>query len=292
MKTKNDASAESVESKKEGEQKKRKGLSDYKKTDLMQLPHDRLIPDYIEQAHKTHQTYRSRFRAIFGRGIEQEVLEKYFLDKWSAAEIAKYYNISQITVSKFLLDYIMRSYDDSKIEEMSALDSENHLGVLDSFFASVLYVAKDAAMNAIVQKKLRQELAAKIAGEGILEAVKDKNLMRAIEQSSARTERYANLAIKHLQTYLNLMEQVLNRQRDVALVRVLFDLLQRLEPEAHEKLAQALEQDEYAQAVLKSLPGTTLVSVFKRRQTPEDFAKKLEEDTEALLNTLQDIEDK
>ena len=271
------------------EKEKRKGLYSYNKEELMQLPHDKLIPKYLGEARKTS-SYRTRFRAIFGRGIEQEVLERYFLDKWSAAEIANYYGISNITVSKYLLDYIMKNYDDSRIEEMAALDSENHLGVLDSFFASVLYVAKDAAMNAVVQKKLRQELAAKIAEYGILEAVKDKDLMRAIEQASARTERYANLAIKHLQAYLNLMEQVLDRQRDVALVRVLFDTLQRLEPEVHEKLVKALEEDEYAKAVLGSLSGPKLVSVFKHRHNPEDFAKKLEGDAEIILETLKEAE--
>lgn len=267
---------------------KKKNLSSYDKEQLRQLPHDTLIPEYLDFAHKTP-TYRTRFRAIFGRGIEQEVLEKYFIDNWSVKQISEFYKISAITISKFLLDYLMRNYDDARIEQVAALDSDNHLGVLDAFFASVLYVAKDAAMNAVVQKKLRQELAAKIAEKGIIEAVKDRDLMKAIEQSSARTERYANLAIKHLQAYLNLMEQVLDKQRDVALVRVLFDILQRLEPEVHEKLVKALEDDEYAQAVMKSLPGSALVNVFKQRATTTDFSEKLEKDAQVLLDTVRDI---
>jgi len=265
--------------------KKDPGLSAYDQAELMKLPHDKLIPAYLDELY-SNRARRRKFYGLFNKGLERDVLEKYFVDGWSASQISQHFGVAPMTVSKFLLDYIMRNYDDSRIEQIAALDSENHLGVLDSFFASVLFIARDAAMNAVVQRKLRKELAEKIAEEGVLEAVKDRDLMKAIEQTSARAERYARLSIEHLKAYLSLMEQVLDRQRDVAMVRILYDILQRLEPEVHEKLMKALEEDEYARAVLQSLPGTKLVSVFKYRQSPDEFKTKLERDAALMLEAV------
>lgn len=282
-----------------GDNKKRKkkspGLAAFDKEVLRQLPHNELIDSYLEQSYSDPEFMR-KFGKFVRRKIDRDILTKYFIEGWTSKRIAQYYGISDRTISKFLTDYILKHYDDSRIEMIASLDADNHLGVLDAFFSSVLFVAKDAAMNAIVAKKLREQVALKMAQEGVLETAKDVDLMRAWENVSRKTERYAKLANEHMKTYLSLMERVLDKQRDVAMIRVLYDVLQRLEPTVAEKLMEALNEDEYARAVFQSLPGPKLMSVFQYRHNPDDFKTKLQRDAEKIMEAASlaaeiDIED-
>ena len=270
----------------DAENTKKVTLKSFRRDDMRKMDHPVLIDKYLEEA-KKDKKFRGRFRSIVSRGLERDILEKYFIEGKSVESISEEVGISHPALSRYLIDYLMRNYDDSQVEKISVLQADNHFTLLDSFFASVLYATKDAAMNALFAAKIREELAKSIAQKGIIETAKDKSLMRAWEQASQKIERYGKLANEHLKTYLSLMEQVLDRQRDVAVVRVLFDLLQRLEPEVHERLVEALQKDEYARAVFDSLPGESLVNVFTIRHNADDFSAALEEKAKAITEQAQ-----
>ena len=262
-------------------------LNDFDKKEIKKMPHRQLIKTYLERV-KSDEEYKKKFSAIFKRdALPREILIKYFIYNWSVQSIAETYSLSNTVVSSFIVDYLMTHYDDSKVEQVALLDSESHLGVLDAFFASVLYVSRDAAMNAIFARKIREEIAKSIQEHGVLPTAANKELMKAWKEASEKTVKYAETQTKQLQTYMNLMEKVLDMQRAVAFVKIMYDKLRQYLPEeAVEELNAALQEDEYAKAVLNSLPGNRLVKVFKQRQSEEGFLQELQDGEDILLDYI------
>lgn len=225
------------------------------------IDHKSAIPAYLGATKED-----GKFITLREKDLEEEILTKYFIEGWTATQISKNYGISKSTVTDFINDYLLHNYEDDKVELISILDSESHLGIMTTFFANVMFLAKESALNAIFARKLREAIADSVATKGVLETAKDRELMLAWNEVAQRTEKYGNLASKQMDTYVKLMEQVLDKQREVAFVKVLFDLVQKLEPSVAEKLYRALAEDEYARAVLESLSGENLLKTFKARR--------------------------
>ena len=107
--------------------------------------------------------------------------------------------------------------------------------------------------------------------------------LRAWTEVTGKLDKYGSMSIKQTETYLNLMEKVLDKQREVAFVKILFDLFQKADPSIIEKVNKALEEDEYAKAVLESLSGEALIKTFRTRKEaatifdPDSF-ERLQED--------------
>lgn len=208
---------------------------------------------------------KTRFNSIRVQGLEKEILRQHFIEKKTVTQLSDLHGISSGTITSYILDYKLANYDDSVIEETALLDSENHLGVMTMFFANAMYLAKEGAMLSVMARKTREEIARKMSEEGTLEVFKDENLMRAWTEINKRTSDYTANSSKTMETYLKLMEKVLDKQRELAFVKVLFDLVQKLEPRVAEKLHDALVNDDYARAVLQSLSGEALLKQFTAR---------------------------
>lgn len=221
------------------------------------------------------------FNSIRVKGIEKDILKEHFIEKKSVSQLSHKYGISQGSISGFLLDYKLANYDDSMIEETALLDSENHLGIMTMFFANAMYLAKEGAMVSILAKKTREEIARKLAKEGAMEVFKDTDLMNAWSEVNRKTAEYTSNSGKTMETYLKLMEKVLDKQRELAFVKVLFDIVQKLEPRIAEKLHNALVNDDYARAVMQSLSGEALMKQFNSRQ--KESIPEIGSYTESLL---------
>jgi len=221
------------------------------------------IPKYVDLVKSYTE---KRFKVIRSQGIEEEILNKYFIEGWRATDISAKYNISVGTISSFVQDYLLSNYEDSQVEQAAIIDSENHLGIMTSFFSNVFFLSREASLNAMFARKLREEIAMHIAENGAIETAKNRDLMMAWDRVTDKTVRYGDSAIKQMDTYVKLMTEVLDKQKDIAFVKVLFDTLQKLEPKIVEKLQKALAEDEYARAVLESLSGEMILKTFKARK--------------------------
>lgn len=230
------------------------------------INHEKTIPTYVERV-KTYPT--TKFRSIRSQNLEEEILHKHFVEGWKVPQIAEKYNISVGTVTSFINDYLLANYDDSLLEETALLDAHNHLGIMTTFFSGAFYVAREMAMTAIFARKLREELASYLAKHGVIETAKNRDLMQAWNDITNKTVQYQNLATKQMETYVKLMEKVLDKQREVAFVKVLFDLIQKADPTVVEKLHAALEEDEYARSVLESMSGEAILKAFRARRKGE-----------------------
>lgn len=231
-----------------------------KKTTIV---HSEKIPKYVNSILANS---KKTFGAISKLGMEKELLEKYFVEGWKVSQISDYYGISANTLTNFYNDYLLENYDDSQIEAAAIIDSENHLGIMATFFSGAFYISRELALTSILARKLREEIAQSVSKYGALETLKDRDLMRAWTEVSSKLEKYGAISIKQTETYLNLMEKVLDKQREVAFVKILFDLFQKADPSVIEQVNRALEEDEYAKAVLESLSGEALIKAFRSRK--------------------------
>lgn len=220
------------------------------------------IEVYLEDFRKSHSR---EFRLLVTQDIDRDILHDYFVNKNTVKQIATKYGVSYGTISSFITDYRLANYVDGDVEESAILDAENHLGIMTLFFANAMYLSKEAALTSILARKLREEIANKVAQDGVLNTLTDKDVMSAWSEVSKKTMDYSANAGKFMDTYLKLMEKVLDKQRDLAFVKVLYDIIQKLDPSTAEKLNEALVDDEYARSVLSSMSGEALLRVFTAR---------------------------
>ena len=205
------------------------------------------------------------FHMIRQKGLEKEILYNHFVNKKTIRQLSEEFGLTPGTISGFITDYKLKNYDDTTIEELALLDSENHLGIMAMFFSNAIYLSKEASLTSVLARKLREEIAMKVSEEGVLSVAKDKDMMAAWGEISKKTLDYSANAGKFMETYLKLMEKVLDKQRELAFVKVLYDVIQKLEPEVAEKLHEALANDDYARAVLQSMSGEALLKHFMDR---------------------------
>lgn len=239
--------------------------------------HDIAIPEYVQ---KLKEKPTNKFKVIRAKGFEENLLQDFFLNGMKVRELSEKYGVATGTVSVFLNDYLMSNYDDSKVEETAIMDSTNHLGIMSTFFANVMFASRESAMNALFARQLRDEIANSMSTRGVLETAKDKDLMYAWNDVAVRTEKFSNVATKQLDTYLKLMEKVLDKQKEVAFVKILYDLLQKLEPKVVERLNKALSEDPYAKAVLESMSGENIIKNFQLRKEGKLLTEKQLHDIE------------
>lgn len=195
----------------------------------------------------TQRTHKSIHRA----NLCEKVLEDY-VRGLSIYEISKNLNISTSIIHKLLTDFYLYVFDDERLQELNFLENKNHLGVLFSFFNSVFNLSKEITFDAIFSKKLREKIANYIAEQGFDETLNNKKLMHAWRESIKRKETLLRLAIEQTNTYLNLIEKVLDRQREIAFVKAIYDALSEIDPSIAGKLYEKLERDEYARALLET----------------------------------------
>lgn len=228
--------------------------------------HERAIEVYVEEFKKSG---RKDFKNLVAQGIEKDILRAHFVERKTIKQISEEYGISAGSVSSFITDYQLANYVDANVEEAAMLDAENHMGVMTLFFANAMYLSKEAALTSIMARKLREEIARSISEIGAIETAKDRDLMTAWSDVSKKTSEFAKNASSYMETYLKLMEKVLDKQRDLAFVKVLYDIVQKLDPTVAERLNDALMEDDYAKAVMTSMSGEALLKIFTSRSKGE-----------------------
>jgi hypothetical protein len=62
--------------------------------------------------------------------------------------------------------------------------------------------------------------------------------------------------------YLNLLERVLDKQREAAFISALYRVMSELDPETAYKLQEALYRDEYARALLEASSTEELIAIL------------------------------
>jgi len=214
-----------------------------------------LDKDSLEEAINEFSTLEQtikRHRSLSQKDLVHTVLEDYTIKNIPISEISKRYSISTSIIHKLLTDFYLWYFDDDKLQELIFVEPSSHLGVLYSFFNSVSLLSKEVAFNAAFSKKLREEIAKSLTEQGLIPTLDNKKLMFAWRDSIRRHEILLKLAIDQTNTYLSLMEKVLDKQREVAFVKALYEVLADLDPSVAARLYEKLNQDEYARALLES----------------------------------------
>lgn len=209
------------------------------------------IKEKIEEFASLPETTKNH-RTLSKRNLIKTILEEYTLNNLSINQISEKYDISTSFIHKLLQDFYLYYFDDNKLQELTFAEPSSHLGVLYSFFNSVVALSKEIAFNSVFSKKLREKISKLLAEEGIEKALENRRLMNAWRDSVKRNEVLLKLAIEQTNTYLNLIEKVLDKQREIAFVKAIYDVLAELDPPTAAKLQEKLYQDEYARALIES----------------------------------------
>lgn len=213
-------------------------------------------------------------RALSKRGLIKTILEEYSINNKSINVISDEYGISTSMIHKLLQDFYLYYFNDEKIQELSFFDAKSHLGVLYSFFNSVVALSKEISFNAIFSRKIREKIAEILSQEGLEKTLENRKLMNAWRESVRRNEILLKLAIEQTNTYLNLIEKVLDRQREVAFVKAIYDVLAELDPQTALKLQERLYEDEYARALLEATSLEDFISlVINTKKSIKELSK-------------------
>jgi hypothetical protein len=208
---------------------------------------------------------QARFEEIHRRAIGDDIARDYLERGEAIPRLAQRYKLPKDTIYAWIIEYQQKRYTDARVTEMALLDVGSHISVIGQFLANAHYLSRETAFTALFARRVREEIADRIAREGLLAAVTDEPLMKAWTLSERKLVSFSNLSPKYLDSYVKLMKETLDMQKEVAFVKVLYDLVARLDPDVAQKLQQTLREDEYARAVMESLSGEELVSVFKQR---------------------------
>lgn len=193
-----------------------------------------------------------KHRSLVEKGILKDILKLYILENEPIHVIANKYNISTSVIHRLLEHFYLFYFDDNKLAELSFIEPSSHLGILYSFFTAITSLTKEIVFNAVFSKKIREELARALAEDGLIKTLENRKLMLAWKENIRRNEILLKLSVDQMNTYLNLIEKVLDKQRELAFVRAVYETLAELDPETAARLYDKLMQDDYARALVET----------------------------------------
>jgi hypothetical protein len=219
----------------------------------------------------------ARHRKIISSGKAKNMFWDY-LNGYNLKQIAERHGISYPTVHKFFTDFYLATFDELEIKRVVYDDLSKHANILASFFASVAMLSQDIAFNAILSKRIREELAEILARGGIGEVLEEKKTLSAWRSALRTSEMLLKLVNEQTNIYLNLLERVLDKQREAAFISALYRVMSELDPETAYKLQEALYRDEYARALLEASSTEELIAILSEIfQNKTKIAKTFED---------------
>jgi len=219
----------------------------------------------------------TRHRKIISSGKAKNMFWDY-LNGYNLKQIAERHGISYPTVHKFFTDFYLATFDELEIKRVVYDDLSKHANILASFFASVAMLSQDIAFNAILSKRIREELAEILARGGIGEVLEEKKTLSAWRSALRTSEMLLKLVNEQTNIYLNLLERVLDKQREAAFISALYRVMSELDPETAYKLQEALYRDEYARALLEASSTEELITILSEIfQNKTKIAKTFED---------------
>jgi len=198
---------------------------------------------------------------LVSNNIAEDILISY-INNESISSLSERYKISTNLIYRLLIDFYLYTADDTKLEEIISSENSSHMNVLKSFFNAVSSLSQEITFNNIFSKKLRKEISEKLTTDGLEETLENTRLMNAWRESISRTEKLIKLSTDQTSVYLNLLEKILDRQREVAFVKAVYAVLQELEPSIAVKVQEALYKDEYARAIIEATTTDELISLI------------------------------
>jgi hypothetical protein len=226
---------------------------------------------------------KERFKVIRERNLEEQIKDMFYNKGMNAKAISYALEIPHTTVFRFLREDKIKNYSDSRLEEVARSDDYNALSLIDTFFDAAAFVSKEMQFAAIIASKYREKVAELISQEGGIDnLILNPETMEAWFANTEKLMKLADRAPKQLDTYINLYTQVLDTQREVSFVRVVADVLKRVDPELYKVIAKALDEDVAAKAVMNSLESKDIVDYWAKSGNPgkalKDSAPEKKED--------------
>lgn len=245
----------------------------------LQLKFEKFIKDPEVAAHH---------RKIISSGKAKNMFWDY-LNGYNLKQIAERHGISYPTVHKFFTDFYLATFDELEIKRVVYDDLSKHANILASFFASVAMLSQDIAFNAILSKRIREELAEILARGGVGEVLEEKKTLSAWRSALRTSEMLLKLVNEQTNIYLNLLERVLDKQREAAFISALYRVMSELDPETAYKLQEALYRDEYARALLEASSTEELIAILSEIFQNKTKIAKTFEDVKAVDKNIFEL---
>lgn len=204
---------------------------------------------------------RKSHNKLVSNNIAEDIILSY-INNESISSLSERHKVSTNLIYRLLIDFYLYTSDDTKLDEIISSENSSHMNVLKSFFNSVSSLSQEITFNNIFSKKLRKEISEKLTTDGLEETLENTRLMTAWRDSISRTEKLIKLSTDQTSVYLNLLEKILDRQREVAFVKAVYAVLQELEPSVAVKVQEALYKDEYARAIIEATTTDELIGLI------------------------------
>lgn len=252
------------------------------KNQVKQLKGKPYLAERIKEFLVLPETKKSHNKLI-STNIAEDIILSY-INNESISGLAEKYKISTNLIYRLLTDFYLYTSDDNKLEEIISGENSSHMSVLKSFFNSVSSLSQEITFNSIFSKKLRKEISEKLTTDGLEETLENTRLMTAWRDSISRTEKLIKLSTDQTSVYLNLLEKILDRQREVAFVKAVYAVLQELEPSIAVKVQEALYKDEYARAIIEATTTDELIGLIALTYNSKKQIQKALEPSEEILD--------
>lgn len=220
-----------------------------------------------------------RHKIIRERNLEQQIREL-FAKGVPMTAVAEQLDLPHSAVVRFLREESIKNYDDTKLAKIAKVEDYNPLSLIDTFFDAASFVASDLRFTAILAAKFREEIADKMnQSDGSMQAFTDETNKKLFEAWYMNTEKLMKLSDrseKQLQTFINLLTQVLDISREISYVRVVTEVLQDSDPATYKKIQKALREDPAAKAVMGALDTSAIVDFWVNDGTPAKAKQELE----------------
>ncbi|MEM3368512.1 MAG: hypothetical protein QXP88_00235 [Thermoproteota archaeon] len=258
------------------------------KNQVKQLKGKPYLAEKIKDFLSLPETKKSHNKLISSNIAEDIILA--YINNESISGLSEKYKISTNLIYRLLTDFYLYTSDDNKLEEIISSENSSHMNVLKSFFNSVSSLSQEITFNNIFSKKLRKEISEKLTTDGLEETLENTRLMTAWRDSISRTEKLIKLSTDQTSVYLNLLEKILDRQREVAFVKAVYAVLQELEPSVAVKVQEALYKDEYARAIIEATTTDELIGLIALTYNSKKQIQKSLEPSEEVLD-VEMVED-
>lgn len=187
--------------------------------------------------------------------MQREIKMMFYVDNWPKYAICEKLNITSDALDSFLRAEKMRDYTDARIEDVMMDENHNPLSIITSFFQSVSHVATEMSYTALLQAELREKLAKVVSDQGVEALTRGENKAlydQWVKNSNKLTTHFGSVQ-KNFETYLNLMNDIIDVQKEVSYVKVVTEILRSEDPALFRKIQGALDADPTTKQILNQL---------------------------------------
>lgn len=199
--------------------------------------------------------------------IEDQILDDFFVHNLNRKTISKKYKLPLGAISRLIDKQATKAFDHHIMNKVMSPEDYNPLTFFDNLYKGGISVGNGLNFHQFIinnlQKMIMDEIAQSDGVEALLTSDRAKDLFDLLEKNTEKILKFIQMGLTVLKEYKETQKDIIEGNKQIALTRVMMDVLAELAPEDFKKVQAALYEHPAARAVMASLDPDKIMDYFE-----------------------------